>query len=151
MALTLVDRGEKLRSETLCVNFLSLSLFPVPILVHRWSEKCVTKGSKYGHWIGLYLISVSAGYWAHLFMIGFRICFTFGHDITSLSFLTTTVVFMWFLLNFFTATDWHQGNRPIRYTLFSEGIYCWLDRVKGFFKNLRKQRPLGCWTHLFLL
>jgi len=26
-----------------------------PVLLHRQSEKCIAKGSKYAHWIGLYL------------------------------------------------------------------------------------------------
>jgi len=34
--------------------------------VRRRSEKCVTEGSKYAHWTGLYLSF-------HLFMVGFRI------------------------------------------------------------------------------
>ena len=33
----------------------------------QWSEKCVVEGSKYGHWIGLYLSFILSWYWAHLY------------------------------------------------------------------------------------
>jgi len=38
----------------------------------RWSETCVTEGTKYAQWVGL-LSKLPFEHWAHLFMEGLKI------------------------------------------------------------------------------
>ena len=73
------------KHQQLCVKF------PIsgPILLRRRSEKCVTKGSKYAHWIGLYLrfhLSWVLSPFVHGRLQNLKTNEdTFGHDITPLS------------------------------------------------------------------
>jgi len=68
-----------------------LKKFPIsrPILLHRRSEKCIVEGSKYAHWIRLYL-SFHLSWILDLFVHGRLQNLkasedTFGHDITPLN------------------------------------------------------------------
>jgi len=57
--------SREIRANT---NSSVLISIPRPILVHWWSEKCVAKGFKYAHWIGLYLrflLSLVLGSFVH--------------------------------------------------------------------------------------
>ena len=68
-----------------------LCYFPIsrPILLRRLSEKCITEGSQYAHWIGLYLslhLSWVLGPFIHGRLQNLKTSEdTFGHDITPLT------------------------------------------------------------------
>ena len=70
--------------QQLWINFLSWG----PILLRRWSEKYVTEGSKYTHWLGLYLsfrLSWVLGSLVYSRLQNLKTSeATFGHSLTTL-------------------------------------------------------------------
>ena len=73
----------------------ALCYFPIsrPILLRRRSEKCIIQGSKYAHWIRLYLsfhLNWVLGPFVHGRLQNLKTSEdTFGHDITPLRILVT--------------------------------------------------------------
>ena len=90
------------------VNFLSS-----PILVRRWSEKYAAEGSKYAHWIGLYLsfhLNWVLGPSVHGRLQNLQTSeVTFAHVITPLIFLIKLKIY-WHKFSFIWNRKWQYKN-----------------------------------------